>query len=408
MERDAARRQLLTIYASALRAVAGDVLVRAHLESAPGDGPLHVVAIGKAAEAMALGAQQALGPRLQRGLLITRHGYLARPFDHRWQTLEAGHPLPDHDSLRAGQALLAFLRDTPAQGELLFLISGGTSALVEVLPEGITAATLQHINQWLLASGLDIAAMNRVRKGLSALKAGRLAAQLRGRPTRQLLLSDVPGSDPRVIGSGLLVAHQPEDIATAHLPLPPWLRAALAEAPPLADTSEFDRVETTLLADNATARRAAQQAAVALGLTVVMHDADFQGDAVGCGAQFARQLLAGEAALHIWGGEATVVLPPQPGRGGRCQQLALAAACELAGSDALLLAVGTDGSDGPGEEAGALVDGETALRGEGEGFDATHALRRADAGSFLEASGDLLQTGPTGSNVMDLVLGLQR
>src|SRR5512143_4141715 len=178
MERETARQQLLEIYASALHAVAGDELVRKQLLTEPINASCCVVAIGKAAEAMAVGAQQVLGPQLQRGLLITKHGYLSRPFDSRWHCIEAGHPLPDDDSLKAGALLLEFLHNTPTHCHLLFLISGGTSSLVEVLPEGVSADTLHHANQWLLASGLDIASMNRVRKKLSAIKAGRLASHL--------------------------------------------------------------------------------------------------------------------------------------------------------------------------------------------------------------------------------------
>lgn len=405
MEHEALRRQLLEIYASALRAVAGDTLVKRQLAAEPLTAPVAVVAIGKAAEAMALGAQQALGAGVQRGLLITKHGYLNHPFDSHWECIEAGHPLPDADSLHAGQRLLDFLHATPEQEQLLFLISGGASALVEVLPPGIAPEQLSELNQWLLASGLAIDAMNRVRKGISAIKAGGLARHLAGRRVTQLLLSDVPGNDPRVIGSGLLVAHGKSDLATEQLPLPRWARALLHRAAPLVEEAGFVSITTRLLAGNRTARLAAQHAAQQCGLSVVHHDYDFQGDAAQCGGKFAGRLLTAPPALHIWGGEATVQLPARPGRGGRCQQLALAAAMSLAGSDGLLLAAGTDGSDGPGEEAGALVDGGSMARGEAEGLSAHQALAAADAGRFLEASGDLLQTGPTGSNVMDLVLG---
>ncbi|HEY0720194.1 MAG TPA: DUF4147 domain-containing protein [Gammaproteobacteria bacterium] len=406
MEREAARRQLLEIYASALRAVAGDELVRKQLRTEPINTSCCVIAVGKAAEAMALGAQQALGPRLLRGLLVTKHGYLGRSLDSRWYCIEAGHPLPDADSLHAGQRLLDFLRDTPADSHLLFLISGGASALVEVLAEDVTPELQQQINRWLLASGLDIDAMNRVRKGLSAIKAGRLAAHLRGRAVTQLLLSDVPGDDYRVIGSGLLVPHSLSDLATSHLQLPAWILDVLNLTPPLPESEHFSTITTHLLASNHTARLAAQYEARQRGLSVVLHDSDFQGDAELLGNEFARTMLTGPSALHIWGGEATVKLPPHPGRGGRCQQLALCAALHLRDSEALLLAAGTDGSDGPGDDAGALVDGGTVARGEVEGLSAQRALQQADSGTFLEASGDLLQTGPTGSNVMDLVLGL--
>jgi len=407
MDREAARRQLLEIYASALRAVAGDELVRKQLLTEPIGARCCVVAIGKAAEAMAVGAQQALGPQLQRGLLITKHGYMSRPFDARWTCIEAGHPLPDDDSLKAGALLLEFLHNTPADCHLLFLISGGTSSLAEVLPEGVSADTLHRTNQWLLASGLDIASMNRVRKRLSAIKAGRLASHLHDHAVTQLLLSDVPGNDPHVIGSGLLVPHLQADVDTDYLSLPAWLEDALQQSPPLADSVHFSHITTHLLATNRTLRLAAQHEAEQRGLPVVSYDFDFQGDAALLGHEFARAMLDGRPALHIWGGEATVKLPSHPGRGGRCQHLALSAAMHLAGSGGALLAAGSDGSDGPGEDAGALVDGGTVERGELEGIKATRALSEADSGTFLEASGDLIQTGPTGSNVMDLVLGLK-
>lgn len=406
MNREEARRQLLEIYASTLRAVAGDTLVGQHLVAEPITSPVYVIAIGKAAGAMAAGAQQALGTQFQRGLLITKHGYLNQPFDSCWQCIEAGHPLPDAESLRAGQLLLDFLREQPEGTHLLFLLSGGASSLVEVLPDGIALELLQQINQWMLASGYDIDAMNRVRKGLSAIKAGRLASHLRGQRVTQLLLSDVPGNDPRVIGSGLLMWHTNSDLAVEHLSLPGWITAVLKQAPQLPSAEQFSMITTHLLASNHNIRLAAQHEARQRGFSVILHDRDFQGEAAQLGKAFTRELLDNPLAVHIWGGEATVKLPLHPGRGGRCQHLALSAAMALAGRDGLLLAAGTDGSDGPTEDAGALVDGSTVVRGEMEGLNARQALYEADSGTFLEASGDLIQTGPTGSNVMDLVLGL--
>jgi hydroxypyruvate reductase len=183
------------------------------------------------------------------------------------------------------------------------------------------------------------------------------------------------------------------------------MSAVVHKSPPLSEPEHFASITTHLLACNHTARLAAQHAAEQRGFSVALHDYDFQGRAELLGDEFARTILAEPAMLHIWGGEATVKLPQQPGRGGRCQHLALAAAMHLAGSRGLLLAAGTDGSDGPGEDAGALVDGGTVARGELEGLSARQALQDADAGNFLEASGDLIQTGPSGTNVMDLVLG---
>jgi hydroxypyruvate reductase len=148
---------------------------------------------------------------------------------------------------------------------------------------------------------------------------------------------------------------------------------------------------------------------VALGYPASVHERLIQGDALQAGGRLADWLARqAPAGIHIWGGETTVTLPPQPGRGGRNQSLALAAAIRLAGNDQVaMLAAGTDGTDGPGQDAGGLVDGSSLARGAERGLDAQTSLEAADAGHFLHAAGDLLYTGPTGTNVMDLVLGLK-
>jgi glycerate 2-kinase len=402
------RRLLLDIYAAALRAVDGRRAVRERLVRDRPAGPVQVVAVGKAAAAMAAGAADALGDDLAAALVITRHGY-ADPggCPPRTVVLEADHPLPGAASLAAGQALLDFIAAAPAGAPFLFLISGGTSALVEVLPPGVGAAQLHAANEWLLASGWDIGRVNRVRRALSCIKGGRLAQRLTGRPALNLLLSDVPGDDLAAIGSGLLVPPA-AGAAEPAVSLPPWLQELVAAAPPPPRMEDFGAVCSEILRGNGDAREAAAAAGRDRGLVVHQAAELLQGDAAAAGRALAAQVLTGPAGLYVWGGETTVRLPPQPGRGGRCQSLALAAAQALAGRDDIcLLAAGTDGSDGPGEDAGALVDGATVERGTVECFDARESLARADAGSFLEASGDLIQTGPTGSNVMDLVLALK-
>ncbi len=398
---DDVRSRLLEIYAAALAGVDGRNAVRARLERRTEGGPAHVVAIGKAAVAMARGAADALGTDLARALIITKHGYGDPAWhDPRVAQLEAGHPVPDAASLEAGQALLGFLAAAPAAAHFVFLVSGGASALVEVLPAGVSLEQYQAANQWLLGSGWDIERMNRVRRALSLIKDGRLAAHLRGRPALNLLISDVPGDDPATIGSGLLAP-------AAHLPLPEgvpdWLAALLAHGTP--PGAAAGGVTTEVLLTNRDARIAALSAGIARGWEVHAVPGFLAGDAVTTGRELAHALLAGPPGLYIWGGETTVRLPEIPGRGGRCQALALAAAEVLAGHEGVfLLAAGTDGSDGPTEDAGALVDGGTVQRGALDGLGAPACLATADAGSFLEASGDLVQTGPTGSNVMDLVL----
>lgn len=406
MERQALRRRLLDGYAAALAAVDGRAAVRRALGAEPVPRPGLLVAAGKAAPAMARGALDALEGAAPPGLVVTRHGYADPALGGTGlEVLEAGHPLPDEASLHAGRHLLELLEAAP-RGPVLVLLSGGASALLEAVPPGVAAADLRRLNEWLLASGLDIVAMNRLRKAVSLLKGGRLARYLGGRSVRQLLISDVPGDDPAVIGSGPLV---PDPAAGAPWPagVPAWVAdlAAPVPAPPPAADPCFRGVETRIVARNRDALEAAAVRARSQGWVVHGHEEPLSGEAAETGRRLARAVMEGPPGLHLWGGETTVVLPAQPGRGGRCQTLALAAAQELAGrDDILLLAAGTDGSDGPGQEAGALVDGGTVARGEREGFSAVDRLQGADAGTFLEASGDLIQTGPTGTNVMDVVL----
>jgi hydroxypyruvate reductase len=397
------RRDLLRIFESALAAVHGGVRVRERLVRESFGSPVYLIAVGKAACAMAQGAHEALGAQIADGLVVTKHGY-AEPLP--WPVIEAGHPLPDAASLAAGAALLGFIERLPPQASVLVLLSGGASALVEQLPAGMDLEGLRALNAWLLASGLDIHAMNAVRKRLSLIKGGRLAQRLHPRPVLCLAISDVSGDDPRAIGSGPLT---PEPGGFEADRLPPFIRASLAAAPPLprADDPVFQGMRYEIVACNEDARQAACQAAEALGYRATLMPEFLTGDALAAGERLGRVLLdAAPGMLRVWGGETTVVLPPQPGRGGRCQTLALAAARQIAGHAGLwLLAAGTDGSDGPGDDAGALVDSGTLARGADEGLEAGASLAAADAGAFLEASGDLIQTGPTGTNVMDLVLG---
>ncbi|MBV8784446.1 MAG: hydroxypyruvate reductase, partial [Gammaproteobacteria bacterium] len=199
-------------------------------------------------------------------------------------------------------------------------------------------------------------------------------------PARALFVSDVPQDDPDVIGSGLLGVAR----------------------------SGTDRVQRQVVAQVEQAVAAAAACATALGLRVHAPGGRFAGEATRLAARFAHELLLSPAQLCVWGGESTVSLPAQPGRGGRNQHLALAAARLLAGhGELLLLAAGTDGVDGASDDAGALVDGDTCARITLAELDTEHCLAAADSGAALAASGDLLHTGPTGTNVGDLVIGLK-
>jgi hydroxypyruvate reductase len=402
------RRQLLQIFQAAVDAVNGRTRVRAYLERQALAAPVYLIAAGKAACAMARGAQEVLGPGIVDALIVTKDGHAETL---PWPVLEAGHPVPDERSLAAGAALLRFVHALPLDARVLALWSGGASALVECLPPGVGLEQLRGINDWLLGQDLDIVEMNRLRKRLSLIKGGRLAALLAPRAVLCLAISDVPGDHPRHIGSGPLVSDE-SPTTTPRAVLPEFVRAALDAAPPMprADDPCFANVRVEIVACLDDAKEAARAAAARDGFPVRVEGEFVAGDAVQAGARLAQALLQERAGVvHVWGGETTVRLPPRPGRGGRNQSLALAAAHQLAGhGDAFFLAAGTDGTDGPTPDAGALVDGATIERGVAQGLDARTALARADAGTFLAASGDLIHTGATGTNVMDLMLGLRR
>jgi hydroxypyruvate reductase len=395
---------VLELAQHAIDAVGGERLTA----QAAGDGhfepPLHVVAIGKAAAAMAAGVQRVLNKQIKRTLVITKRGHVA-PWSRdlqRAEVIQAGHPIPTRESLAAGVRLLEWMNEAGTDARFLFLISGGASSLVEAPVQGIDLATLQRINQWLLASGLSIGQINRVRRKISRIKGGNLLHFLHGRQAKVWLLSDVAADNPEVIGSGLL--YPGDDKPRQDVTFPDWLDDVLKTVPAPARVEETIP-EHRVLANLAVACEAAAGQATAQGLQATLHDSGLDGDAEATGRALAAKLRSLPAGIHIWGGETTVQLPDEPGRGGRNQHLALAAALVLEGEeDVCFLALGTDGSDGPTEDAGALVDGGTIRRGELAGLDAVDRLRHADSGSFLEASGDLISTGPTGTNVRDLVI----
>lgn len=410
MAADSDPRRLLTeLFGQALEAVRGRPAVRRALQARGIAGPVTLIAVGKAAQSMTEGARDVLAEQIRRGLVISKPGHL----DAEWlagiglEGVVGGHPVPTEGTLEAGRSLLAHL-DRADDETLLFLISGGASSLVEAPATGLGLAELERLNRWLLGSGLAIDAMNLIRKSVSRIKGGGLLTRMAGRKLRALAISDVPGDDPGIIGSGLLVPEPDLADRLEGLCLPSWLRCwsdvGLTERAGIPDEGP----EIELVATLGIAKSAARKAARERGLPVQVHPEFLEGDAGECGTDLARRLIAGPVGVHIWGGEPTVRLPEHPGRGGRNQHLALAAAVGLAGRhDCFLLSGGTDGTDGPTGDAGALVDGGTLERAELDGFDAAATLAAADVGTLLAATGDLVRTGPTGTNVMDLVLGLK-
>jgi len=398
------RADLLDILNAGLGAADGRRTVRDFLSDHRPRGPLHLIAVGKAAGAMTRGALDVLGADLKDGIVVSPVGCAdpGTPATPRLRMIESAHPVPDWRSTSAGSALLDWITALPAGAPVLVLVSGGASSLVEVLAPGIDPDVLPRLNHWLLGSGLDIFGMNAVRRRISRLKDGGLAAALWGRPVLALYLSDVKGDDPAWIGSGLLQQ------APAALPpgLPGWVEE-LVTGGPMPDTPSA-HVEHHIVGNLDTALSACEDRGRMLGYEVVRHDEWLEGAVDRVAQHVIQGLDAGALGIHLWGGEPVVTLPEHPGRGGRCQHLALCCGMAIADRDDLtVLCAATDGTDGNSEDAGAVVDGGTVGRGLDGGFDPASSLRRADSGAFLEAAGDLIYTGPTGTNVNDLVIGLR-
>jgi len=402
--------------AAALAAVDPERLAREEL-ARRGERFGAAVAMGKAAAALARGAREALEPAAPR-LLIRPHNTPGL-LDPGWEQMTGGHPLPDRRSAAAGERLERWLAEI-APRPLLALISGGASACVEAPAADLTLEDLAATQRALLASGLPIRTVNAVRKHLSRLKGGgalRALSETSGRLPRvlALLLSDVPGDDPAAIASGPFAA-DPTTYAEAlaaveGLEVPEAVRRHLAAGArgELPETLKADppEVETVLLASVKTAVAAAVAVARRQGFHAV------EGELEGEAARAARDLvergraLEGSAVALVLGGETTVTLDGEVGRGGRNQELALAAARVLVGGE-LVFTLATDGEDGPTRSAGATVDGDTWETVRRAGIDPQAALARHDSRTALAAvPGALLETGPTGTNVGDLAVYLR-
>jgi len=348
-----------------VEAVRGGPAVAVALAQRPDFEPDRIIAIGKAACDMARPALEAY-PGAQ-ALIVTKHGHVT-DMPRLVPILSAGHPIPDAASLQAGAALLRFVQASPPESRLLVLMSGGASAVAELLPAGTSLQEWQAHTDRLIASGADIHQINAVRRETSRIKGGKLLARFPGQAVRTLAISDVQGDALEVIGSGLGCAPDRPSFA-------------------------FD---AQIIASNAHARTAI---VAALGTAPVINTETLYGDVEEVADRVAADILSGPDGVYLYGGEPTVDLPPTPGRGGRNQALGLRLARHIAGrEDIEIVVAGTDGTDGPTQDAGALIDGRVW------GTGAADALARADAGTYLAAHRALLRTGPTGTNVMDLLV----
>ena len=334
--------------------------------------PWYCIAIGKASGAMAMGALSLGKETLVSGFVVTKTAAHSWFDDKRIAQYESAHPLSDTRSFAAGDALVAFVRTLPSNARILFLLSGGASALVEVLSDDMSVASWQALTAQWLASGWDIGRINAKRKQLSQIKGGKLLALF---PEQceivQLVISDVQGDDLATIGSGLL-----------------------------AGNAQKRKLNTHILANN---QQLLSTLATKIPNAIIMPH--FVCSSVQALAQEILHSVC-SARCFIWGGEPVVVLPAHIGRGGRMQHLALLVAWLLQDSilNWELLAMGSDGGDGATEDAGALVNQDTIRLAEQQGWDVQKTLAVFDSGSLLEDVGALVTTGDTGTNVNDMII----
>jgi glycerate 2-kinase len=391
----------------------------------PGQGRVLVVGAGKASGAMAAALEEPWGSRIADGIVAVKDGYLAPTRQIR--LLEAGHPVPDERGAAAAKEIRALAESATAEDLVLVLVSGGGSALTPAPVPPITLADKQAMTRLLLAAGANINQLNTVRKHCSLLKGGQLARAAAPARVEALLLSDVIGDPPDVIASGPTTP----DVSTFAEALtilerfglrekaPPSIverleRGARGEIPetPKPGDPIFERVRNTVIGNNALVVEAAAARARELRLDAHVLTRALEGEARELAGRFidmAREIKAGRGpvavpACLIAGGETTVTVKGG-GKGGRCQEFALAAALAMAGlDDVAVLAAGTDGTDGPTDAAGAIADGQSADRARAQGLDPAARLAENDSYPLFATLGDLVVTGPTNTNLLDLYL----
>ncbi len=373
---------------------------------------LYLVAIGKAASAMASAASEILSDPLSGGIVVSKYP-TENNLDHLSLHL-AGHPVPNEHSSAAGEAILELLSQTNENDFLLFLISGGGSALITAPVDGVSLADLQKLTALLLSSGARIDEINILRRALDRVKGGGLAQAAYPAQFASLLLSDVVDSPLETIASGPTVPNPTTNAdALAILEkydllkqIPPPILAALKKTQKDAAKKDISTQNTYIIGSNRISAEAAKERAIQEGFKAHILTTSLQGEAAEKGNELALHLLTAkeQPLCLIVGGETTVSLGDSNGHGGRNQEMALAAVETLSGRENIMfITLATDGDDGPTDAAGAVVTGETFARAKELGLDLETHLREHNAYPLFNALGDLLKPGPTGTNVNDLI-----
>lgn len=403
------RRDAETIVNESIREVQPDKAVVRALEENPLGGRIRLVAVGKAAWQMAKAAAGFLGDKLERGIVVTKYGHVQGEISGV-ECYEGGHPVPDEGSFRGTRKALKLTEGLTSEDTVLFLLSGGGSALFE-LPL-IPPEELQDLTRQLLACGADIVEINTLRKRLSAVKGGRFAEHCAPARVFSIILSDILGDPPDMIASGPACPDSStceeamEIVRRYRLSLSDETRRLLMVETPKSLSNSQWRINGSVLELCAAAARSCER----LGYEPV-----FLTDRLCCQAREAGSMMAsilrthaedGKKLAFLAGGE-TVVRLTGHGKGGRNQELALAASEGIAGlENAALFSVGSDGTDGPTDAAGGFVDGETCHLLLEQGIHIEQVLQDNDAYHALQRTEGLIFTGPTGTNVNDVAVGL--
>ena len=403
------KNNIKEIFLAGVDRVLGYNAVIKYLEGNPISGNLHLVSIGKAGSSMALAALDHPDIKINSGLVITKRDHLEEGLKKysNVKCLESDHPTPSLTSLECGNELINFINSKTEKDEFLFLISGGGSSLVELMVDGFSLDELMILTDALLSRGYNINDINAIRKHFSQIKGGKLASFIKNRKTTVLAISDVPFDDPKIIASGPLSY---DDLKINLDSYEDDIVDKLKSVKPIScpDANKFSNIDTHVIAKLDDAKLACKVHGKKLNYDTYFHENFIEGDVNDLADYFSEFLDNCEKGLHIWGGESSVQLPENPGRGGRNQQLALLMADKIKNKDIIFLSAGTDGTDGPTNDAGGLVDGNTIIIGTSNNLDHKTYIKNADSGNYLEKSDSLVTTGPTGTNVMDLILAIKK